>query len=79
MTEEEERLLYSRRLLEAQTARHALVTGTAVEQFVDQNGETVKYSKMNIAKLEDYIAELEGLLNPSLLRQRTKRPMGFYF
>ena len=76
---EDERLIYSRRLLDAQTARHALLTGTAVEQFVDQNGEQVKYSKMNVGKLEEYIAELEGILNPSLLRQRMKRPLGFYF
>lgn len=76
---EEERLIYSRRLLDAQTARHALITGTAVEQFVDQNGETVKYSKMNIAKLEEYIAELEALLNPTLAFTRMRRPLGFLF
>lgn len=76
---EEERLIYSRRLLDAQTARHALITGTAVEQFVDQNGETVKYSKMNIAKLEEYIAELEALLNPTLAIARMRRPLGFLF
>ncbi len=76
---EDEVLIYTRRLLEAREKRHALLTGNAVEQFVDQNGEQVKYTKMNIRDLEAYIAELEVLLNPSLARQRMRRPLGFTF
>lgn len=76
---EEERLVYERRLLDAREKRHALLTGTAVEQFVDQNGEQVKYTKMNIAKLEDYILELEGILNPALAAMRAPKPLRFVF
>jgi hypothetical protein len=43
------------------------MTGTAVRKFVDQNGESVEYSRANIAQLSSYItsltaeiAELEG-------------------
>lgn len=74
-----ERLVIEGRLLEARTKRHKLLVGDAVEQFVDQNGESVKYTKMNIAALESYIAELEGILNPALARQRVRRPLGFLF
>lgn len=76
---DEERLIYIRQLREAQNKRHALILGEAVEQFVDQNGEQVKYTKANIAKLEEYIEELEGILNPSLKRNRTRRPIQFTF
>lgn len=76
---DEERIIYTRRLLEAQEKRHAIMVGNNVEQFIDQNGETVKYSKVNIGKLDEYIAELEGLLNPSLAAQRLRRPLGFVF
>lgn len=76
---DEERLIYQRQLRDAQNKRHALILGEAVEQFVDQNGEQVKYTKANIAKLEEYIEELEGILNPSLKRNRTRRPIQFTF
>lgn len=76
---EDERLIYTRRLSEAQLKRHALLLGEAVEQFVDQNGEQVKYTKANIDALERYIAELEGILYPTIARARARRPLGFIF
>ena len=74
-----ERLVYERRLLEAREKRHKLLIGDAVEQFVDQNGESVKYTKANIALLDDYIAELEAILNPALLSRRMRPPLRFLF
>jgi hypothetical protein len=34
---------------------------------------------MNLAKLDDYIAELCGLLNPALAAAAVKRPLRFVF
>lgn len=76
---EDEKLLYKRRLLEAEERRHLLFTGKSVEQFVDQNGEQVKYTKAEIGKLDAYIRELEELLNPTLAARRAPRPLGFVF
>lgn len=48
---------------EARVAYHALVTGQAVAEFRDQNGETIRYSKADTAKLAAYIASLEKTLD----------------
>lgn len=76
---EEDRIIYDRRLREAREKRHLLLTGQAVEQYVDQNGEQIRYTKMNLDRLDLYIAELEGLLNPCLARANVKRPLRFVF
>lgn len=76
---EEKRLIWRRRLLDAEEKRHLIKTGTNVEQFIDQNGESVKYNKANIADLESYIAELEGLLDPSLAASRVRQPLRYVF
>ena len=49
-------------LLDAQEAYHALLTGSAVAEFRDQNGETVKYSRANKNDLFAYIEWLKGQL-----------------
>ncbi len=77
--DEAERLVYERRLLEAREKRHLLITGGAVEQFVDQNGEQVKYTKASLRDLDAYILQLEGILNPALVAYRRPRPIGFLF
>jgi len=74
-----QRIVYQRRLVEAEEAKHLIVTGKQVEQFVDQNGEQVRYTKANLGALIDYIAELERILNPALAHQRMRRPLGFLF
>lgn len=74
-----ERTVYELRLKAAQTARHDILIGNGVKRFVDQNGEQVEYQAANVSKLEDYISELEGILNPALRRQRARRPLGFTF
>lgn len=58
-------LTTAEKLAEAKAARHAILTGTSVTRFIDQNGESVQYQMANIDKLEAYIAELEALLNPA--------------
>lgn len=47
------------RLQQAETAYHDLMTGVAVRKFVDQNGESVEYSRANIAQLSSYIEALK--------------------
>lgn len=50
------------KLAEARQAYHEIMTGQAVNRFIDQNGESVQYSRANIAALTAYIAKLEGEL-----------------
>lgn len=54
-------------LAEAETAYHALQTGKTVVEFRDSNGETVRYTPANSARLAAYIANLKQQLsvNPS--------------
>ncbi len=79
MTEIEEALIRSR-LVKAETAYEAIMTGTSVKKFVDQNGESVEYSATNILKLEEYIQSLKDQLNPCAGFRRRMRPaIGFTF
>lgn len=48
------------RLLQAEQAEHDLVTGQSVRKWVDQNGESVEYSMINIKGLQAYIARLRA-------------------
>lgn len=50
------------RLNEAETAYHELVTGRAVAEIRDQNGETIRYSKADLSKLQIYINSLKQTL-----------------
>lgn len=47
---------------EARNAYHRLMTQGGVIEVRDQNGEMVRYSAMNSARLAAYIAELERKL-----------------
>lgn len=49
-------------LTEAEAAYHGLLTGKAVVEFRDQNGETVKYSQASRLGLAAYIQYLKGQL-----------------
>lgn len=49
-------------LADARQAYHNLLTGQAVAEFRDQNGEVVRYTQMNRAALFDYIGTLERKL-----------------
>lgn len=59
---ESERLLFTQRLADAQTAYHTLMTGKQARVFVDQNGERVEYATSNAERLKAYIVTLENLL-----------------
>lgn len=48
------------RLVEAQTAYHALQTGSAVERVRDSNGDEVTYTRANISRLARYIEDLKA-------------------
>lgn len=74
-----DRILYETRLTDARTKRHEIATGKAVKRFVDQNGETVEYSAVNLSDLDSYIGSLEALLNPALAAYNRPRPLGFLF
>lgn len=57
---------------DARKAYHSLMTGAAVAEFRDQNGETVKYSAISAPRLLAYIRWLEGELG---VRTATAGPM----
>lgn len=76
---EAERLLWTNRRLEAQQAKHDLLTGKKLEQFIDQNGEQVRYTKATVDGLDAYISEIDALLNPQYAAAMTRRAIGFLF
>lgn len=49
-------------LQEAETAYHRLLIGTSAVEFRDQNGELVRYSPANAARLKAYIDSLKSQL-----------------
>lgn len=51
--------LLQTRLAEAQQAEHEIMTGQNVRRFIDQNGESVEYSRANINQLQNYIRKLQ--------------------
>lgn len=48
------------RLLEAEKAEHDILTGQGVRRWIDQNGESVEYSMINVKGLQAYIARLKN-------------------
>lgn len=75
----EQRIVYEKRLLEAEAAKHAIATGQQVEQFIDQNGEQVRYTTSNLEDLKGYIRELQEALNPLAAFLHRPRAIGFLF
>lgn len=65
------------RKLEAQY--DAVIGGTSIEEFVDQNGEKVRYSKANITKLLELINSLKAMVDCNFARRYRPRPIGFIF
>lgn len=71
-------LTTAQKLVAAEQAYHEIMTGEAVSRFVDQNGESISYSKVNIGKLEAYIARLKAeIANPDGVPYRG--PLRFTF
>lgn len=52
-------------LEEAEGAYHALMTGRAVVEVRDQNGELVRYNPANAFRLANYINELKRQISDS--------------
>lgn len=61
---------------EAFAAYRQLMTGAAVVEYRDQNGERVVYGRADSAKLWAYITWLQAQLNPATLK--TQGPMGVW-
>lgn len=59
-------LTVQERLIEAEVALHALLTGQAVAEVRDSNGETVRYTIANASRLRAYIEELRRQIAPTL-------------
>lgn len=74
-----ERTLWEARRTKAEATYDALMTGKLAEEFIDQNGEKVRYTKTNAKDLARYIAEITALLNPQQARANAPRPMRFMF
>lgn len=51
------------KLAEAESALHKLNTGQSVAEFVDQNGERVRFTAANRSALRSYIAELTSQIS----------------
>ena len=75
MLSDEDRVLYTARLKEAEAALHQVSLGGGVRTFVDQNGERVEYNAANRAGLRAYIIELKlalglptGIIGPLRIR-----------
>ena len=67
-------------LTEAQKAYHDLLTGKAVSKWIDQNNESVEYSKVNMGMLAAYITELKAQLAECQGGQAAYRgPLRFLF
>lgn len=60
---------------DARAAYHRIMTGANVVEFKDQNGESVRYSAANSAKLASYIRQLETELG----EKPPMRPTGVWF
>lgn len=50
----------AQRLVEAETAYHALQTGQAAVEVRDSDGSLVRYSAANTSRLRQYIADLKA-------------------
>ena len=53
-------LTTAERLIEAQEALHALLTGTQAVSVTDQNGEKIEYRPVSRTDLQRYVADLEA-------------------
>lgn len=60
----------------------ALISGSSISEFVDQNGERVKYTAVSatgLARLRAFIDSLIAMLSCVNQRRYRPRPMGFLF
>lgn len=57
---------YCKLLKEAESAYHRLMTGGAVAEFRDSNGELVRYTAQSAPRLKIYIQELKTKCSGSI-------------
>jgi hypothetical protein len=65
-------LTNAEKIAEVEAAIHAIITGTQVRVFVDQNGERVEFNTTNLSRLQAYLASLT-VSTPNV------GPIGFFF
>lgn len=76
----EERARYMALLTEAEAAYHSVMIGGQVVDFQDQNGERVRYSAANAARLHAYINGLRDMLGLcAFMLPRVSPPAGVLF
>jgi hypothetical protein len=70
-----------KQLKEAEAAYHNLMTGTAIVEITDQNGDRVKFGSANRANLYSYIQDLRLLCPDTVATAQPKvsGPAGFIF
>lgn len=66
-------------LHEAKAAYHALLTGAAVREVRDSNGEMIVYTQANREALRSYILALEAQIAAAGGAQTVSGPMRFVF
>lgn len=80
MLTDEDRARYLALLTAAEAAYHSVMIGGQVVDFQDQNGERVRYSTANAARLLAYINGLRSLLGLcAFMLPVVSRPAGVLF
>ncbi len=74
-----ERAAIQARIVKLEASYDAIMSGTAVKRFVDQNGEQVEYTAANASSLLALINQLKAMIDPCFARNYRPRPIGFVF
>jgi len=72
-------LALKKKILEAETAYHDLMTAASLREFTDQNGEKTVYSQANRSALYAYILSLKAQLPDAPTGGYGSKPLGFVF
>jgi hypothetical protein len=67
------------RIVKLEAQYDKIISGTSVVEFVDQNGEKVRYSAANAANLLAHINRLKAMIDPCFANRYKSRPVGFIF
>lgn len=75
----EEKTAIKVRIVKLEAAYDAIMSGTGIKRFVDQNGEQVEYTTANAGNLLSLINRLKSMVDCSFARSYKPRPIGFLF
>lgn len=64
---------------EAENARHALLTGSLVEELSSPSGEHVRYTKADLPRLEAYLADLKAQIASATPGKTPRGPIAVSF